>query len=375
MHRDTQKRLLRTAVERIRNKETDLDGGVEHVAVERYISREWFEREQRTLFRRFPLVVGFASQLERPGDYLTHDLSGVPLLVTRNAAGELRAFINACRHRGTRIEDGCGSEKRTFVCPYHAWSYDLDGRLRGLPHARNFPDLDREAYGLVPLPVCARFGLVFVVPSPGVADFDAFFASLHGDLDGFADHVLYAPSTRDKKMNWKVVADGSWETYHFRKTHENSIAPYFFDDTGVFDWEDPHLRMVLPKRTILDVDPDRDDWSLRDHANLLYSFFPNAVALVEPDHAMVIVNWPTAPGTTTIAAGMLIPEPPQTEAAESHWRKNERIFWHAIEEDIAMGERIQQTLESGANPHLTLGRNEHLIAKFEGAIERAMNAE
>jgi phenylpropionate dioxygenase-like ring-hydroxylating dioxygenase large terminal subunit len=242
--------------------------------------------------------------------------------------------------------------------------------LEGVPHRQEFAGIDLEQRGLVELPVRQRFGLIFARLTPGSAERSFPFAEDLEELDG---HVLHAPSARSRGLNWKLMMDGSWESYHFRVTHEKTIAPIFFDNAGVFDFAPPDIRMVLPKRSILDLRrEDPATFRIRSHANLLYGIFPNTIVLVQPDHAMVVTAWPTAVDRATIVAGMLIPEAPRTEKASAHWQKNEAIFWSAIEEDISMGERIQSTLSSGANRSLLFGRSEHLIGKFHRALESAV---
>jgi phenylpropionate dioxygenase-like ring-hydroxylating dioxygenase large terminal subunit len=362
--------LIRRALDNIDRHRSDADGEPFELPVDDYLDPGRLERE-RALFRALPVTVGFASQVASPGDFVTHDHAGVPLVVTRDRHGVLRAFVNACRHRGTRIADGCGRAER-LVCPYHGWSYNLSGRLEGVPHRREFAGVDLEQRGLIELPVWQRFGLVFARLTPGPAERAFPFAEDLEELDG---HVLHAPSERSRRMNWKLMMDGSWEAYHFRVTHEKTIASLFFDNTGVFDFVEPDIRMVLPKRSLLAVrHDDPATFRLRSHANLLYGLFPNTIVLVQPDHAMVVTLWPAAVDRTTIAAGMLIPEAPRSEKARAHWQKNEAIFWNAIEEDIAMGERIQSTLPSGANRSLLFGRCEHLIGKFHRALESAITA-
>ena len=132
-----------------------------------YTSPERAARERDVLFRRHPIVAGFSSNIPNPGDYLTEDLAPVPILVVRNASGELRAFVNICRHRGARLVDGCGHTAKLFSCPYHAWSYDTDGRLVAIPDDYGFDGLDRASSGLVALPVAEKYGLIFVTPDAG----------------------------------------------------------------------------------------------------------------------------------------------------------------------------------------------------------------
>jgi phenylpropionate dioxygenase-like ring-hydroxylating dioxygenase large terminal subunit len=365
---EIQVELIRRALDNIERRRSDADGEPFELSVDRYLDPAILERD-RALLRALPIAVGFASQVASPGDFITHDHAGVPLLVTRDRQGALRAFINACRHRGTRIADACGRAER-LVCPYHGWSYNLSGRLEGVPHRQEFAGIDLERRSLIELPVWQRFGLVFACLTPGSAPRTFPFAEDLGELDS---HVLYAPSERTRRMNWKLMMDGSWESYHFRVTHAKTIAPLFFDNTGVFDFVEPDIRMVLPKRSILDLrDADPATFRIRAHANILYGLFPNTIVLMQPDHAMVLTMWPAAVDRTTVTAGMLIPEAPSTEKARAHWDKNEAIFWSAIEEDAAMGERIQSTLASGANRSLLFGRSEHLIGKFHRALEGAL---
>src|SRR5205809_3414212 len=107
--------------------------------VSAYTSEERLALEKRVLFREHPLLIGLACRVAAPGDYLTDDDAGMPILVIRTAAGTLRAFANVCRHRGARVVDGCGSGKRALSCPYHGWTYDLDGRLYAVPVEARYP--------------------------------------------------------------------------------------------------------------------------------------------------------------------------------------------------------------------------------------------
>jgi len=148
--------------------------------------------------------------LEAPGDFVTHDLSGAPLLVVRGDDGQVSAFLNVCRHRGTRVEQlPCGSGKKAFVCPYHSWSYARDGHLLGIPHQEGFGGIDKTERGLVRLPAGEAAGLVFVRASRAVSEVDAqldaraFLGPLAADLEGFGlprAHV-YDARSYTKEMN------------------------------------------------------------------------------------------------------------------------------------------------------------------------------
>ena len=107
-----------------------------------YTCRKQFARERELFFRRGPLFVGLSCLLPRAGDYMTHDYAGVPMLLLRHEDGNLRAFLNVCRHRGARVADGSGHGVKRFLCPYHAWAYATDGRLIVRPDERSFAEIE-----------------------------------------------------------------------------------------------------------------------------------------------------------------------------------------------------------------------------------------
>ena len=126
-----------------------------------YLSPERFEAEQAKMFRTLPVVIGPGAMLPDPGTAMTHDGFGVPLLLMRDARGALRVFLNACRHRGTRLIDAPEPTKSpVLICPYHAWAYSLDGRLKGVPRAETFPGMDKGEMGLVEVPSVEAGGLI-----------------------------------------------------------------------------------------------------------------------------------------------------------------------------------------------------------------------
>src|SRR5262249_59856053 len=118
-----------------------------------YPCRRQFARERELFFRRGPLFVGLSCLLPRAGDYMTHDYAGVPMLLVRHEDGNLRAFLNVCRHRGARVADGSGHGVKRFLCPYHAWTYATDGRLIARPDERSFAEIDSASCSLRELPV------------------------------------------------------------------------------------------------------------------------------------------------------------------------------------------------------------------------------
>lgn len=380
MEAKTQITLAKRALAHVAARTTDADSGPTTVAVATYLDDEQLAREQERIFRALPMAVAHVSTLASPGDFVTHDLSGMPLLVVRGDDGRLSAFLNVCRHRGARVEDRpCGSAKKAFVCPYHAWSYARDGGLLGIPHDSGFAGIDRNSRGLVRVPAGEAAGLVWVRASRATSEADAdldvhaFLGPLAEDLEGFglASSHVYAPRTYTKEMNWKLAFDIFLEAYHLRSAHKDSIYGIFFDNIGLVDRLGPHRRTVFPKRTIRELVSQPDEVlgrSLRKHANVLYHLFPNTLVLVQPDHAAVFHAFPDGPTRVRFTSYTAVPEPPTTEKARAYWDANDAILYRATDEDFALGESIQRGLASGANDGVVLGAFEHALAHFHAEV-------
>jgi len=136
--------VIRDILEMADNKTTHMLPDVMENPVSKYTDPAQLDAEINTLFRNFPIIIGHTSDVAEAGDFLTHDATGVPILVTRTNEGKLKAFMNVCRHRGARLQDEPCGKARTFSCPYHAWTYGLDGALRGMPQPQGFEGVDRS---------------------------------------------------------------------------------------------------------------------------------------------------------------------------------------------------------------------------------------
>jgi phenylpropionate dioxygenase-like ring-hydroxylating dioxygenase large terminal subunit len=362
--------LVRRVLAHLEHKTTDSAEAPARQPVAAYADPLRYEREVQTLFRKLPLAVGHVSQLAKPGDFITHDHGGVPLLVARGEDGELRAFLNVCRHRGTRVEGAPCGTKRAFTCPYHAWTYALHGQNVHVPHEHGFVGIgDRD---LVRVPVAVIAGLVFVVPSPD-GEVGDWLGPLAADLEGFglATSHVYAPTTMTKQLGWKLAIDVFLESYHLQSAHRASIYPMFFDNLGLVDPSGPHLRNIFPKRSIRELaGRPESEWKLRAHANVLFHLFPNTLVLVEPDHAAVLHLWPKGPAQTLLTSYTLVPEAPMTEKARAYWDKNNAILYGAVDEDFAMGESIQRGVHAGAYVDYAFGSYEHALAYFHAQVVR-----
>ena len=144
MDRQTEINLIQEIIGLAEQKSTFLDETIAHSPISRYSSPERFEREQAMIFRRKPVVAAHSSELVGENSFIARDFLGLPLLLTRNEAGDVNAFLNVCRHRGAKVERSVTGCKRVFTCPYHGWSWTNQGDLRGVTQeAQGFPDLAR----------------------------------------------------------------------------------------------------------------------------------------------------------------------------------------------------------------------------------------
>ena len=200
---------------------------------ETYLEDAWFDRERRELFDQAWVFAGVASQLKQPGDYLTLRFMDHPLLVVRDGAGCLQAFHNLCRHRGCEVLEASGNTGEAIMCPYHRWTYKLDGALRGIPNeAECFTDVDKADLGLLPASVGEYAGMIFVNPSAKPKDnFSAFIANLDdhrwphefgaGDMQ-FTGEVVY-----EMHCNWKVFYENAVDGYHLGYLHDQTLGKLY----------------------------------------------------------------------------------------------------------------------------------------------------
>lgn len=240
---------------------------------------DYFEREREVLFRRTPQVMAWAGEVAEPGDVVARDVAGVPMIVTRDQDGEIRAFLNACSHRGMTLCDGADNTRR-LTCPYHGWNYDLRGRLVGLPNRDRFPGLDIGSLGLSPLPVSIEKGLVVVGLRSDVI-VDGFLDDLGDNYDWLGYDTYRAGSERrfQKKANWKLMIDLNNEAYHVPFLHRESLLPFLADHCTV-DTFGPHSRMCVPFKGIERfADVPEGEWPERLDTIMVTCIFPSTVVI------------------------------------------------------------------------------------------------
>lgn len=343
-----------------------------------YTCPQQAERERELFFRKGAFNVGLSALLPNPGDWMTHDYSGVPILLSRDREGKLGAFLNVCRHRGARVANGSGSGEKDFRCPYHGWCYGLDGKLIARPDEASFAAATRETHGLRPLPVVEKYGMIWVSPDPEAKfDVDEMLGGMGGDLAAYGLETWHHYETRvlRRKMNWKLGVDTFGETYHLQHLHPDTVDPLFFSNRCTFDAFGPNHRMLAARKTFETLRglPEHE-WDVFDNTVVICVLFPNTVFTYQRDH---VETWHFFPGDavdeTVIYVSLYIPEPVGSPKAKEHWDRNFNLLMATVEmEDFPTCEGMQIGFRSGAQDVITFGRNEPALQHFHKSIRAAL---
>ncbi|MBN9535279.1 MAG: Rieske 2Fe-2S domain-containing protein [Alphaproteobacteria bacterium] len=351
---------------------TDLGDTVWREPVANYRSSDRLKAEMEQVLRRSPIPFCPSAALPEVGSYIAREAAGVPLVVVRGVDGEVRAFRNACRHRGMQVAEGSGCT-RAFVCRYHAWTYNLEGRLRHIPHEAGFPGFDKEAHPLVPVTATERFGLVFVTQDE---------PALAGDpLEGLdkliaPDQRLFATAERDFDVNWKIFLESFIEGYHIKSTHPESFLPYGFDNLNVIDLFGRNSRVTYPFQRIKKLakvpPPERRVEGLLTY---VYHLFPNVLITVLSRHTNVVVLEPMGVDRTRQFTYTLTNGGGDEPAAIAEARRDADFVGNTgALEDRAVVQAIQRGMASGANDAFTFGHFESAIVHFHRTLTAALAA-
>ena len=312
-----------------------------------FVSPEVFAREQAAIFSAQWVLVGHQSQIAKAGDYLVPEVAGESLIIVRDQKADVRGFYNVCRHRGTRLCEEKDGHSSTIQCPYHAWTYGLDGRLLGTPHMDKVRGFDKAEYSLHSINLALWEGFIFVNLADEPTPLEEVFAPLAGKFTHWnlpklrsAKRIEY-----DVRANWKLIFENYSECYHCPGVHPtlSKLTPYDSAENDLC--EGPFLGGFMPitKGHSLTMSGNAcalpvGDIKAEDHARVFYySIFPNMLLSMHPDYVMVHQLWPQSPERTLILCDWFF-HPDAFDRPDFHpndaiefWDMTNKQDWHVCE--------------------------------------------
>lgn len=349
---------------------------------EAYIDPAWYAREKVGIFGNAWVVVGRAEQIPNAGDYFTCHVTGQCVLLARGEDGQVRAFSPSCRHRGALIAEGEGN-KRAFVCPYHRWTYGLDGSLIGAPGMDGHPNFDKADFPLAGISCAVWQGFIFINLSDTPSSLEDDLADLAPIVEPYrlADMRLARTKTYTIKANWKSYIDNSIEAYHVASVHARSLQPV----APMSAWQcEPHEHFYLQWAEFAGTlgvlkgeegFPPMPGFSLDQPArHILVTLLPNTVLTMTVDAIWWITLLPLDVNTSTLVVNHAFPvgtrERPDYEAiAERYFRR----FDVVSQEDIEITEIQQRGITHGRRIPGLYQEQERLVHAFAGYVLRTLD--
>jgi phenylpropionate dioxygenase-like ring-hydroxylating dioxygenase large terminal subunit len=343
-----------------------------------YTSPAFYRREVERIFMKVWNFVGSVHQIPNPGDYFTLTFVGIPLIILRDGAGTIRAFANSCRHRGSELLSESGNCK-AIVCPYHSWTYELDGALRGAPEMDKTHDFDRSKHGLIPIKVDTWGGFLFI-------NFDAKSAPLKdylGDLTAklapynLDDMVCSRRRVYDMACNWKLFVENAKESYHIGTVHRATINKYASAKSAGYWVEEPNGEYVI---TFAEHEgsmallkgaqgfPTIEGLQGRREANGTYAplVYPSTYLGCTIDCIWYLEMHPLGPDRTRMIHGALFPKSRLARPDFDDIAKNYYQRWDlTLEEDIVASERQQKGVDSPFCPPGRFSHREPLVHEID----------
>ncbi|MEO7002381.1 MAG: aromatic ring-hydroxylating dioxygenase subunit alpha [Ktedonobacterales bacterium] len=326
-----------------------------------YTDAGLFQAERARIFRRCWQFVGFTGQLAESGSFFTSRLSDVPLVLTRDQQGEMRAFVNICRHRGSELvlaESGC---RQTLQCSYHAWTYNLDGSLRAAPGSKDEQDFNADDFGLIALPIATWGPLIFVNLDRSAAPLETVLGELPQltDASGAQLGALHrrVRHTSEIAANWKVIVDNYLECYHCPIAHKGFSDLMDVNQYAVTECDWFSVQGAARKAT-----SQRDPYATEGdvQAGFYAWLWPNFTLNVYPGHGNVSINSfiPLAVDRTLVVKDFcFLDEVGPDEEADFI-----RFIDQVQDEDTALCESVQRGMSTG---YFDQGR---LMLSREGAL-------
>ena len=346
-----------------------------------YFDPEFFEAENKAFLRAGPQVVCHESEIRHPGEWRTLEHLGESVIVIRGDDRELRAFLNVCRHRGSRLVDGTGGCAKVLTCPYHAWSYARDGRLVGVPHRREYPGLETAELGLHSVPLENWHGFLFVTLEPGAPSVAEMMAPYEDEVAPYRFEklrVLGRVTLRPRPLNWKTIADNYSDHLHIAIGHPGLTRlfgrNYRIEAREHVDRMDGDLveqQSANPSERAYQRYLPAVDHLPPTHQRkwLYYKLFPNVAFDIYPDQVDFMQFLPVSATETVIREiTYALPDDRREMKAARYlnWRINRRVN----AEDTQLITRVQLGMQSANYEAGPLGTSEVCLRSFAKKLRK-----
>ncbi len=346
-----------------------------------YRDAEFLEAEKRAFLRAAPQIVCHESEIARPGEWRSLEYLGESVIVIRSDDAEIRAFANVCRHRGSRLVDGPGGCAKVLTCPYHAWSYARDGRLVGVPLRGEYPGLQPETLGLIPIALENWRGFLFVTLEPGAPSAAEMMAPFEAEVAPYRFAELRAigrVTLRPRALNWKTIADNYSDGLHIPIGHPGltrlfgrnyRISAHEHVDRMEGELVEQPSANACERAYQAYLPPVEHLPASHRRKWIYYKLFPNVAFDIYPDQVDFMQFLPVSPTETIIREiSYALPDERREMRAARYlnWRINRRVN----AEDTELIARVQAGMQSSSYVAGPLGTSEVCLRSFAQKLRR-----
>ena len=371
--------MMARLISHTKNKTTDQAEATFQEPVENYLDEELFASEIELIFKRIPLPLALSCELPEKNNHKAIEVVGVPVVITRDSQGQVHAMLNVCRHRGALICSAGLGTSRALTCPYHAWSYGMDGQLKGLYGESTFGDFDKSERNMIKLPCVEKHGVIFVCLTPELEiDIDSWLGDFAPILESLKLADCHLFSTRMMPgPNWKVAIEGYLEGYHFAALHKDTVFKTNLSNTATFDGHGAHERVAFALREIENhLDDPEDTWDPTANVGTINWLFPGfSIAGGWRQRMAVAFPLPTTKVTESITEQRILVRTPITDdEREQHELAVMRDWFYDVtyDEDYITGFGVQKGVAVTGGKTQIFGRNEPGVQYVHRTINRLM---
>ncbi|PTR05807.1 MULTISPECIES: SRPBCC family protein [unclassified Novosphingobium] len=350
---------------------------IDRLPTDVYASQERFDLEIAKLFRGRPIPVAVSDVLPKPRTRFVIDDYGPSIVLTRDEEGAVHAFHNICTHRAIKLCQNHGTESGGLMtCPYHAWSFDMKGRLKSLPRPEIFPGLEKSKMGLIELECHEAGGLIWVnLDKDSKADFSIVTGPLAADFEAIAlpEQKICKHLKVEVNANWKLIVDSFSENYHVTRLHAKSLGSMFTDRKTSCELIGEHLRVMSGRAGFHQGGEVETFEQFRGSAVVHYTLVPGALIITSPKYISVMLLSPQSVDRTVVNYYMLVDKLPETEEEVARIEKSLALMTRiTTEEDFWVAELGTIAAKVGVVKEITCGGMEREIVQFHKNVNEIL---